>query len=236
MDDVKNPSDRSQSPPREQNHGSPMPETTYVTTESMQSHFERLETRMGRIESALNEILGLLRLSAVDDEDGRQRTKSNSSASDHYETDTALDTTNSRKTQQQGQETPVEQDTNRQYIYTPLDSTKSQIRLLKLNRAEELSDPLVADLVIVSLDDISEAGRSRTIDVRKYGYTALSYTWGPPVFDGSVLLDGCKFPITKNLEAALSLLRFAHRDDFELPIRDVVTGSVYYYWIDQICK
>ena len=38
-------------------------------------------------------------------------------------------------------------------------------------------------------------------------YLALSYTWGAPVFDHSVIINGCSLPITKNLADALAALR-----------------------------
>lgn len=38
-------------------------------------------------------------------------------------------------------------------------------------------------------------------------YLALSYTWGVPVFDHSVIINGCLLPITKNLADALATLR-----------------------------
>jgi len=38
-------------------------------------------------------------------------------------------------------------------------------------------------------------------------YLALSYTWGAPVFDHSVIINGCLLPTTKNLADALAALR-----------------------------
>jgi len=38
-------------------------------------------------------------------------------------------------------------------------------------------------------------------------YLALSYTWGAPVFDHPVIINGCSLPITKNLTDALAALR-----------------------------
>ncbi|TQN69888.1 Heterokaryon incompatibility protein 6, OR allele [Colletotrichum shisoi] len=52
-------------------------------------------------------------------------------------------------------------------------------------------------------------------------YTALSYTWGPPAFEGAILCDGHRKAITTSLEAALRAFR---RKD-----KPVVM------WIDQIC-
>lgn len=52
-------------------------------------------------------------------------------------------------------------------------------------------------------------------------YTALSYCWGPPVFEASIECDGHEKKITKSLEAALRQLR--------QPDASIVM------WIDQLC-
>lgn len=52
-------------------------------------------------------------------------------------------------------------------------------------------------------------------------YTALSYTWGPPVFDASIEIDGYARSITKTLESALK--HFRHASDSII------------LWVDQIC-
>ncbi|KAH7122194.1 heterokaryon incompatibility protein-domain-containing protein, partial [Dactylonectria estremocensis] len=52
-------------------------------------------------------------------------------------------------------------------------------------------------------------------------YTALSYCWGPPVFEASIECDGHEKKITKSLEAALRQLR--------QPDHSIVM------WIDQLC-
>jgi hypothetical protein len=52
-------------------------------------------------------------------------------------------------------------------------------------------------------------------------YTALSYTWGPNVFEASIECDGHTLTITRSLETALRHFR-------------QLDGSVF-MWIDQIC-
>ncbi|KAM5354795.1 hypothetical protein ACJ41O_001441 [Fusarium nematophilum] len=52
-------------------------------------------------------------------------------------------------------------------------------------------------------------------------YTALSYCWGPPVFEASIECDGHEKKITKSLETALRQLR---QPDWPIVM-----------WIDQIC-
>ncbi|KAI8219465.1 Heterokaryon incompatibility protein 6, OR allele [Colletotrichum sp. SAR 10_86] len=57
--------------------------------------------------------------------------------------------------------------------------------------------------------------------VTPISYTALSYTWGKPIFDAKIECDGHEKAITKSLESAL--LHFRREDE------SVVL------WIDQIC-
>jgi hypothetical protein len=52
-------------------------------------------------------------------------------------------------------------------------------------------------------------------------YTALSYTWGPPVFDATIYCDGHAKVITRTLETALK--NFRHPTDSVM------------LWVDQIC-
>ena len=52
-------------------------------------------------------------------------------------------------------------------------------------------------------------------------YTALSYTWGPPVFDATIYCDGLAKAITRTLETALK--NFRHPTDSIM------------LWVDQIC-
>ncbi|KAF5012040.1 hypothetical protein FDECE_1899 [Fusarium decemcellulare] len=64
---------------------------------------------------------------------------------------------------------------------------------------------------VVSMDDLTTP----------VCYTALSYRWGPPIFDASIVCDGHDKKITKSLAAALRQLR--------QPSRSIVM------WVDQIC-
>jgi hypothetical protein len=196
-----------------------------VTTEMLTSRFERLEGRMDRIESVLNNILEHLNLPKVGVPDHRtQSIKSaitqhgNTSINDR---DDVVNQAEDDCTIGHGQE--------RKYAYSPLDAAKSQFRVLRVRRAENLMDLLLVELVTVGLDDSS-------IKSLLYGFVALSYTWGPPVFDGLVMLDGCKFPITKSLEAALRQQRFAYKDNAEIVISGQSWGQECYVWVDQICK
>ena len=80
------------------------------------------------------------------------------------------------------------------YQYSPLPSSDNTIRLLCIPPADHISDPLVCQMRQVKLNDKSE-------------YSALSYTWGSPVFDHHIICDGRRLAITAHLDAALRRFR-----------------------------
>ncbi|KAM0368525.1 hypothetical protein ACHAPZ_011454 [Fusarium culmorum] len=85
-------------------------------------------------------------------------------------------------------------------IYTPLDSTRHEIRLLTLHQATEESDQICCTLSHAKLKPIN----SSTFPV----YDALSYVWGKPDFSELILLNDTYFYITPSLKYALSCLRY----------------------------
>ncbi|KAI1765175.1 heterokaryon incompatibility protein-domain-containing protein [Hypoxylon sp. FL1150] len=93
------------------------------------------------------------------------------------------------------------------FRYSPLDPARSEIRLLQIQPANDLSSELVCNLVHSFLDECLE-------------YDALSYTWDGDASQ-KVLLDGHHFFVSENLETALMTLRD----------RRVVTTV----WVDAIC-
>ena len=93
-------------------------------------------------------------------------------------------------------------------IYKPLDSEKSQIRLVTIHPKDQVSRQIECDLEICSLEE-------------KLHYEALSYVWGDKGYDTEILLNGQVFPVGLNLTFALGDLRLADR-----PRR---------LWIDAIC-
>jgi hypothetical protein len=195
------------------------------TSETLTSHFERLEARMDRIESALNNVLEQLRLPKVAMPHEQTHSVKSSKAQPGK---ISISGENDVIHQAKGDCNTV-QDRVSKYIYDSLDAAKSQFRVLRVRRAEALSDPLIAELLTVGLDDGS-------ISRLLYGFVALSYTWGPPVFDGLVLLEGCSFPVTKSLEAALRQLRFSYKSNTAVVISGQSWGQECYVWVDQICK
>ncbi|KAK8137442.1 Heterokaryon incompatibility protein 6 [Apiospora sp. TS-2023a] len=90
----------------------------------------------------------------------------------------------------------------------PLDTAKSEIRLLKLS--SRVSSPLIScHLKVFNLQD-------------KPKYDALSYVWGSTEEDlKEIKLDGAKFAVTKNLHDALTTLRVMH---WTQP-----------FWVDALC-
>ncbi len=94
-------------------------------------------------------------------------------------------------------------------VYTPLDPTKSEIRVLVIHPAAEQHSPLVCSLQPISLahDDPK--------------FEALSYTWGSPGKTCDISLNGKSFRVQENAEAALRRVRR--------------TKESRTMWIDAIC-
>ena len=94
------------------------------------------------------------------------------------------------------------------YEYEPLQSSK-HIRLLRLVDSQS-SNQLHYDLYQASLE------RSNSTFPK---YAALSYTWGKPEFNRSIIVNSCQLNITENLYAVLQTLNLGN----------------YSIWIDAIC-
>ncbi|KAK4890639.1 hypothetical protein LTR27_010678 [Elasticomyces elasticus] len=93
-------------------------------------------------------------------------------------------------------------------LYTPLDSTKSQIRLLYINKSPCCSKAaLCCDLYKVSLDDDPD-------------YAALSYCWGDAKDTVEICIAGRTALVTRNLANALRRLRDMPQESF---------------WADAVC-
>lgn len=81
-----------------------------------------------------------------------------------------------------------------QYLYSPLPSSPPTIRLLRVAVAAKFSDDLHLEIKPISLDV-------------KPHYAALSYTWGPPIFDHRIYLEEKPFHVTQSLDYALRCFR-----------------------------
>ncbi|KAK5116708.1 hypothetical protein LTR62_007382 [Meristemomyces frigidus] len=111
---------------------------------------------------------------------------------------------------------------------------KNEIRVFRLSPGafqEALSGHLEHVNIAFSLaptdKDKTERPRPRTtfaldlIHRKRVAYTAVSYTWGAPVFDHCVLINGFPVKVTATVDNLLRHIR--------------LTGSSAALWIDQIC-
>ena len=102
------------------------------------------------------------------------------------------------------------------YTYVPL-ASKSSIRVLVLDAAENLDDDLKCDLV--HLDRSQMHG---SVDRSANHYEAVSYTWAEPVFTADLFCAGNSvLKITPNVDSMLRRLRKSRRP------RNL--------WVDAIC-
>jgi hypothetical protein len=83
---------------------------------------------------------------------------------------------------------------DRQAIYSPLDSSKHQIRLLEITPSDVEDSPIVCRLHVVSLDEDPK-------------YTALSYVWGEGPRKDEIIVNGAILQIMPNLASALQKVR-----------------------------
>ncbi|KAI4274429.1 MAG: hypothetical protein LQ337_003939 [Flavoplaca oasis] len=107
------------------------------------------------------------------------------------------------------------------YVYDELDPNRRQIRICTIHSGS-FEDPIQCSLHTTSLDDNPE-------------YETLSYAWGAPVFDHTVLVDGAVLKITRSLHDALRYLRPRKQRQSavdEPPWDRDATGVL---WADAIC-
>jgi hypothetical protein len=82
------------------------------------------------------------------------------------------------------------------YLALPVRDGCNDIRLLRVRPSSLSDDILICDLRTISLDDNPK-------------YVALSYVWGPPVFDHGVQCGDKAFEVTTNLHAASHAFQWA---------------------------
>jgi hypothetical protein len=113
-----------------------------------------------------------------------------------------------------GSSTLTAHDMSEDYQYTPLDDPMSDLRLVEIQRG-----PPNDSLKCI----IRTYNRKQIIELRSlWGYWALSYTWGDSSIKVEISLNGKRFCVTSNLEAALRNLRGR-------------IGDRALYWIDAMC-
>ncbi|KAJ5640280.1 uncharacterized protein N7484_008142 [Penicillium longicatenatum] len=98
------------------------------------------------------------------------------------------------------------------YPYPKLPSKGTTTRMIRLLPQKEKKTHIDCELFTYDLSDTAD---------RKHRYEALSYVWGSGMKPHSIRLNGCEFPVTENLHAALSQLR------------DVNFERIL--WVDAIC-
>jgi hypothetical protein len=138
------------------------------------------------------------------------------------------------------------------YEYDKLDPNARQIRLfelapmkgivhddetingtLKTYSLDLLMDPMRNDIKSIDLAGLplktdpkywQEYSHRMTNRRTRYGYNALSYTWGEPIMNTKIFIDGRSYLVTKNLKSALS--RMSRKKNARTNL----------WWIDQICS
>jgi hypothetical protein len=101
-------------------------------------------------------------------------------------------------------------------LYGPLNSTKREVRLLKV-LPDQHDGKVHASLTKTTLADAPS-------------YAALSYVWGDPKVTEDIVIDGHVLPVTTNLATALRHVRSLGQSIF--PSRD---SDEFLLWADAVC-
>ncbi|KAI1052551.1 hypothetical protein LB507_009747 [Fusarium sp. FIESC RH6] len=115
------------------------------------------------------------------------------------------------------------------YEYIPL--SDRQIRLIRLNPADQESNELNGELVVKGLEELStlhspgnpNAAESQSLSPEKYVcFDAISYVWGQGIFTDTFVTPQGSIPITASLASILRRLRDNEREE-------------QLYWADGLC-
>lgn len=117
------------------------------------------------------------------------------------------------------------------YVYQPLDTTKSEIRLLMLHSSTKDDEPVKAQLQHYALEADRSFGAAARIPQALRTFKALSYTWGDASKKVSITVNGHQFPLTENLFTALKNIRNANKAATAISSAPVTS----FWWIDAIC-
>ncbi len=155
------------------------------------ARIEEVEDRLGRIEGAIGAILRKLSMADLDSFNVQQTpalAAADATAAANNPSDASAPAALKSEP----------------YSYRPLDASQDEIRLLVLDQAGDAADPIKAKLIHVSLNwKRPVLGTDSVLPT----FVALSYTWGDPKFEESITLDGHRFLVTRNVEAALRQMR-----------------------------
>jgi hypothetical protein len=210
---------------------------TQDTSAAVSDRLDRIEHRLGGIEAALNRLLDLFgppTLGSIASQAPRtSRGNTSVSGTDIAQIGvTVVDNAVGWNKSHEASQDRLDVNPDDPFSYTPLDSLRSEIRVLALKPSHDPLSPIVAELFTQSLD---EDAYSATPTWRPYA--ALSYTWGAPIFNGSIILNGKPFPVTSSLESALRAMRLRSKDPTLVQTsswpHDGSTPTCW--WIDQIC-
>ena len=217
--------------------------------DTITTRLEELDERTQRIENKLDALLALFKVpvgaavvsSTTPATQTTTRSAPNPEPSLHMSPETftslgrkALSTSHTITQAQANQKSAPQEDP---YIYEALNAAKSEIRLLALHPSSKDADSIVCELRKVELEQEQGQITARSADrfksltpkavLDRLGprHQALSYTWGSSDKTGCIILNGHRFPVTKNLEAALRQLRQI----------DANTVPRTRWWIDAIC-
>lgn len=113
----------------------------------------------------------------------------------------------------------------RSQLYRPLNTTAAEIRLVYIEPLDRYNNMIECDLRTVSL-----------LDNAHPQYLALSYTWGDPLLNTEIFVNGCILKATTNLVAALHSLRSNwYQVTANQPVLKAHKELVGPIWIDAIC-
>jgi hypothetical protein len=205
------------------------------TLKAIDGRLEDMQIRMERLELALNRLLKLFGMESEAQEHG---------TNDVTAVTTVAGTTNDVSVLEGQSEDGIagtfldemtiqhelDANTDGGFKYEPLIFAKSEIRVLALYSSDTPSEPIIAELHTQSLDDESYGTTFKL-------YAALSYTWGAPIFDNSIQVNGSTFAVTRNLEAALRTMR-NRKDPMSMSTSWAPNNAgktPIYFWVDQIC-
>jgi len=175
--------------------------------------------KIDRLENAITAILEKLELPKLETFHNKSTKKAEATTPQQPETFHDKSTKKAEATTPQQPLEPVKIEI-KPYKYEKLDPNARQIRLFELAPLDDSvddADAITGSLKIYSLDKLQE------FEFTRRGYSALSYTWGEPVMDTMILIDGRSFLITKSLRSALA--RMSQRKHPRTKL----------WWIDQIC-
>lgn len=167
----------------------------------LEQHIAEIDKRVVKIEESLGEILKRLSLPPIHEE---------------------IEVLSLKEKQFDAKDGP--------YAYRPLDPSRNEIRILAVHSSLHEDDPIVCELLNAGLEHDASKDPVTQSAVALKEFKTLSYTWGNPENNCSIIIEGHQFPVTKNLEAALKQMR-----NHQKPHKANGASRPSFWWIDAIC-